>query len=158
MHEAVISKFSSGYWLRGCSGAAVIMYITGRYTFILISGRAAQPLGLFFLDLFLVGLTLVYFYFFSKNWKCIKVTDDGIVVEYLLSQKNEVIPYKNIQSIGTYRPTGVSRYGQGYGQDLVLEFDNRSLTISETAYDNYNQIKAQIYNYKYGFDRVRSHY
>jgi hypothetical protein len=157
VHDPIISEFSSKYWTRGITGAVIALFTTGRYLFILLSGHAAQPLYLALLDLLFVGVTVIYFYFFSRGWKRIQVTDDGIIVDYMLSKKREIIPYANIRSIATYRDQGTVN-GRIFAQDLVLEYEGGTLRINGAVYDNYNRIKAQIYNYKYGFDRVRSRY
>ena len=100
--------------------------------------------------LFFALLTVVFFYFFSKGWKTITVGPTGIIVGYVVSRKQIIIPYAEITRMGVY--SGL------FTSDFVIDYGSRSLAFNPNHYDNYEELKGEVYNYTLGFDRHRSQY
>jgi hypothetical protein len=159
MDEPVISKFYTNYYVSAICGGIIFMVFTGYMLYLSLFVNLANPVGVRLFTIFLFGLLYVYFYFFPKSWKRITVTPTEIMVYDVVFKKQLNIPYTDITRMAVYRPTLSARSGRGFAENFVIEYGaNKSVTINEGHYDNYNRLKMAIYNYKLGPGRGRERY
>jgi hypothetical protein len=159
MDEPVTSAFSTPYYVRMTVGAIFLSSIAVRLLLACIGGNLANPIGTYGFTAFFLGLLYFYFNYFSRSWKRITVSADGIIVFNVVTRKQYTISYANISHIGTYRMDAGSINGGVFAQDFVIEFNgNRSLILNEDYYDNYKQLTMAIYLYKYGPGHGRERY
>jgi hypothetical protein len=158
MHEPVVSKFSVFYYVRAVCGAVFFPLFALCFIYSGMFANLANLWGGIGLELIFILAIGIFFYFFLKSWRKITVGPEGIVVDYLIFRKQFTIPYASITYMGTNRTQGMSRTGYGNVQYFVIEYGSRSIDFKANSYDNYDELKAEIYNYTLGFDRHRSQY
>ena len=159
MDEPVISKFYTFYFVKSICGGIIALFFTVLAIYFSIFGNLKYPNNAYFCSVFFSVLLCVYFYFFSKSWKRITVTPTEIIVYDVVFKKQITIPYTDITRIGTYRSASGNISGWAFGQNFVVGFDgDKSVTINEGWYDNYNRLTMAIYNYKYGPGHGRDRY
>ncbi len=159
MEVEVVSKFYWYYFFKGVLGALILGIPTLFFDVMAILGYLYWEFELVLLIITLNILSSIFIYIFTGGWKKITVGPSGIIVDYLISRKQIIIPYDSITAI--YRPVYPLRNSQfdtRVTSNMVIEYNNASLTFKPDYYTNYNELRAAIYNYKYGFNRQRSQY
>ena len=159
MEVEVVSKFSFSYFLYGIIGS-LYLGIPALFTDLwLFFANSYNLLPRFILAIVLNFFAGFFIYVFSKGWKKITIGPSGIIVDYLFKREQIIIPYDSITHI--YRPVyrmQRSQFDTGTTSEIIIEYNNTSLSFKPDYYTNYNELRATLYNYKYGFDRQRSKY
>ena len=136
-----------------------MLLFTGYMIDLSISGKLVSAADAYFWPAFGLCLLAVYYYFFSKSWKRITVTATEIIIDNLFFKKRLNILYSDITGIGTYRRNSDNMYGYINRQNFVIEFNgNKSISINEGWYDNYDRLTMAVYTYKYGPGHGRERY
>ena len=101
------------------------------------------------MSLVLVGLIAVALYF-SPPTKII-VSKDHIILNNYLSRKQIVIQYTDIAKTNTIRINQTIKGGTSSNyQRLQITLNNEDvISFNETDYDNYDALKAAIYDHKF---------
>jgi hypothetical protein len=158
MDEPIVSEFYTFYYFKSIFGAIAFLLVNLYFGCMALSGGSTgSGYGYFVLSLLFPG---AYFYVFSKSWKRTTVTPTEILIDYWVLKKQQRIPYTDIKSINTYRMAGsnTSIFGR-YGQSFVMEFNNgKSVSFSESYYNNYSKLTMAIYLHKYGSGHGRERY
>jgi len=145
MPEPVVSIFRVAFLFWGLCGSVFFIGMSGYFSYYVVFVDLQNFGVVFVLALSFISATVVFFYFFSRRLKIIIVGPDGIEVDCMITKKQLLIPYADITRIN------------GLG-GLLIEYKTGLLKFNTYNFENYTELKAAIYNYKYGFDRKRSHY
>ena len=159
MEVEVVSKFYWYYFFKGILGTLILGIPTFFLDVMAILGYLYWEFELVLLVITLNILSSIFIYIFLGGWKKITVGPSGIIVDYLISSKQILIPYDSITAI--YRPVynlQRSKFDTGVTSNTLIEYNNTSFTFKPDYYTNYTELRAAIYNYKYGFDRQRLRY
>src|SRR5690606_17439556 len=98
----------------------------------------------------IIGLIIHIFIFIMHELKELTVTEKEIRVKYIFSKKTEIILYDEIIKFSTKRRSmnQTARITPGYQELEITLTNNRTLTFDENQYDNYNEVKINIYKNK----------
>jgi len=158
MDEPIVSKFDTLYYFKAICGAAMFLMPTVYAICKILTGNLEHPGKAYIMTMIFIASLSIYSYFFSKSWKRITVTPTEVIVYDVVLKKQLTVAYSDIIRIGTYRMRSSDR-GSSFSQDFVIELSgDRSVTINEAWYDNYNQLTMAIYKNKYGLGHGRDRY
>ena len=155
MNQPVVSQFSLAVYVKVIGIAIAVIAIIGVVIYnddtIDHGNRDGQAVTAA-LCLVLVCIGLLAFI-----TTCIKVivSPENIIVSYPLFIPPRIIPFADVRSANTYRRRWRNRPGDGLDnfQNLVIEYNNaKNITLYAPNFDNYSDLKAAIYKYKYGIE------
>ncbi len=145
------SRFRTGFWIRQLIqyvGGLVLIGICFRFCFD--NGKIDFRSILFWVGCF--GI-VSYLFFFAKflfdEIKQLTVSDNGITVKYLVTKKISIVQFADIKNTITKIITHRQGAGRtaGYHELEIELLDGRLITFNEDQYENYSEIKNEIYNH-----------
>jgi len=150
MTETVTSKFSLQYLVKiPAIIGFLVLVLTASVRYANSLGDEVSSLEICLMSLVLIGLIAVVLYF-SPPTKII-VSKDHIILNNYLSRKQRVIQYTDIAKTNTMRINQTIKGGTSSNyQRLQITLNNEDvISFNETDYDNYNALKAAIYDHKF---------
>lgn len=148
----IISKHrASFYFHTTITFIGIITILSFIYYFSLVNGKIDFRNIIFWIGFMLFIVSVLHLIrFVLYGFKKIKIGESEIIISYPIMGKTRKISRKDINTISLIHMKnrqGMS-WGNGYYQLTMELFDNSIIVISGLEYENFDELKAKIYEMK----------